>query len=273
MVTLVQIDSVNMSYPQYQENIIFPARHFDESRGTFPWQYRNDDPTPTVLGCIDHTEICDSHGKKCWAPPSFFTPRAAFQWVREITTANQDLSLALLMGSLAGSGVCSALSGGSLETSINTYDFETASRCHFQSCSTLPVDQWKTEARRWFEASLARIQINVLDITRGTSNLGHADHDGIPPSLRGICQMGKFKSVAWRNVSVWGFLGLLFLAAAVTLASCKTRDDCLWLTVGIRKVLRALWWILKCAASLLTCFFRVPPVLVSLSRVMRSDAF
>ncbi|MCJ1228968.1 hypothetical protein MMC12_005632 [Toensbergia leucococca] len=188
-----------MSYPQYQENIIFPARHFDESRGTFPWQYRNDDPTPTVLGCIDHTEICDSHGKKCWAPPSFFTPRAAFQWVREITTANQDLSLALLMGSLAGSGVCSALSGGSLETSINTYDFETASRCHFQSCSTLPVDQWKTEARRWFEASLARIQINVLDITRGTSNLGHADHDGIPPSLRGICQMGKFKSVAWRN--------------------------------------------------------------------------
>ncbi len=42
----------------------------------------------------------------------------------------------------------------------------------------------------------------------------------------------KFKSVGWLNVSIGGFLGLLVLAAAITLASVKTRKGESWLNLG-----------------------------------------
>lgn len=61
-----------------------------------------------------------------------------------------------------------------------------------------------------------------------------------PPNLRGICQMGKFKSVGWRNVSFWGLVGLLSLCGAVSLASVATEDEELWLIVGVRLLTRAI---------------------------------
>ena len=50
--------------------------------------------------------------------------------------------------------------------------------------------------------------------------------------------MGKFKSVGWRIVSVWGVAGLLALAVGVFVASVKTEEERLWVVVGVGFVMR-----------------------------------
>lgn len=80
--------------------------------------------------------------------------------------------------------------------------------------------------------------------------------------------MGKFTSVGWRNVSVWGLVGLLVFAAGVALASNHTEEEELWLVFGFRHVN----WILRSAVKRI---LRVPWayawrfVVESLSQVRR----
>lgn len=54
--------------------------------------------------------------------------------------------------------------------------------------------------------------------------------------------MIKFRSVGWRNVSVWGLFGLLSLVAAVFVASGQTEDQELWFCVGMPRARRGLRW-------------------------------
>ena len=107
-------------------------------------------------------------------------------------------------------------------------------------CENLPLDQWKAEVRQLFETSLAQLQYAVLDTVRGRNESWIKNYENIPPRFRGLCKMGKFKSVGWRNVSVWGLFGLLSFAAGVSLASVKTEEEELWLVIGFRLVGRAL---------------------------------
>lgn len=90
-------------------------------------------------------------------------------------------------------------------------------------CCDLPPDQWRKEAARWFEASFARIQFNLLEIVR-RSDKSKINYEDISDIYKGMCKMVKFKSVEWRIVSVWDFLALLALAAAIILASEKTEN-------------------------------------------------
>ena len=70
-----------------------------------------------------------------------------------------------------------------------------------------------------------------------------------PPDWSGVCQMRKVKSVGWLNVSVWGFLGLLSLAGGITLASCRTRDESLWLVEGAKRAFDAIRRTVKLSVS------------------------
>ena len=121
------------------------------------------------------------------------------------------------------------------------YELEIRSHCQGSRCGPLPPEQWKVEARRLFEASLARIQVELVNTVRGTSNTPVEQFE-FPEEYRGMCSMGKFKSVGWRNVSVWGFSGLLFLAASISLASVQTKEEELWLIVALRLVAQATSW-------------------------------
>lgn len=113
--------------------------------------------------------------------------------------------------------------------------------CYNSRGCHVPQDQWKTEVRYWFETTLARIQLNVLDVVRGNTG-DPEDYAGIPPRYRGLCAMEKFKSVGWRNVSTWGLLGLLIFAAGVSVASVRTEEQVLWLVVGARLLIRTMHW-------------------------------
>lgn len=158
-------------------------------------------------------------------------------WDRAVNSpaTEAELSLALLFHVLWGSDL-----GSMWERWRKT---EAASLCsNTIICRNLPPDQWKAEARQLFETSLAQIQYAVLNTVRGRNESSNPGLESIPPRFRGLCKMGKFKSVGWRNVSVWGFSGLLSFAASVSLASVKTEEQELWLIVGFRLVGKALRW-------------------------------
>ncbi|KAL8769418.1 MAG: hypothetical protein Q9209_004646 [Squamulea sp. 1 TL-2023] len=163
-----------------------------------------------------------------------------------------ELVRTLLSRGLWKSNICSAYSIWR-ELELHTYCKE------IKVC--LPL-RWEDEVRHLFRSSLAQIQYGVLDTVRWSKNIDRTDmgsladkiptlskgwkaylHSldgpGIPPGYEGICNMVKFNSIGWQNVSVWGFLGLLFLAGGISLGSCRTEEEKLLLVVGFEKVYKA----------------------------------
>ena len=120
--------------------------------------------------------------------------------------------------------------------------------CIFQSRGE-EKQQWQVEVRAWFEESLALIQLLPLNI----AETAQAEYNKatILSQYQRIRSMVKFNSVGLRNVSTWGFLGLLAMAGAVLLGSIKTEDEELWLALGVRRLYRFSLWSLAILRQLL----------------------
>ena len=216
----------------------------------------NLDSRPTVLGCVHSTFICSADRGGCWnypdAPVSHlenFDPLNISSHPGVLSNVNgaTDAELAHVLLSNAlwetwGSITCPRFMHTAFTTTImDSCVVSYNSEFQLDSCNNFRLDQWKDEVRRMFEISLAQIQFNVLAIVKGDGGLSKSPYSqGLPPHLRGICRMGKFKSVGCRNVSVWGLFGLLFFAASVFLASIKTEKDELWLIIWARFLKRAI---------------------------------
>ncbi|KAG8530284.1 uncharacterized protein KY384_004786 [Bacidia gigantensis] len=236
----------SMSYPTYRDGPVFKAQtpgvsEFDLCTNSKEAEnrYFNNGTTHLKITCIDHVQICDSMANQCWYMPNYNEPRNLLR-SRNLNgvSSNNDSALVLLEACLADSTLMSVLTAvGDRRYGTYAMALEAESHCSHLSCDDLPDDQWKIEVRRWFEASLARIQLNVLDIVRPTSDPENNETVEeqwlrIPAEYRNICHMGKFRSTGWRNISVWGFFGLLGLAAVLTLASCETEKGELWIVLA-----------------------------------------
>ena len=81
--------------------------------------------------------------------------------------------------------ICSTLGGDSIEKANDQHKLQAALKRVDYSGSDLSEDQWKIEVRRWSEASLARVLVNVLDIVRDTGKDGEY-HARIPPDWRAM---------------------------------------------------------------------------------------
>lgn len=235
-----------MNYPTYRNSPIFPATSYgvsqsdDTSFSEAKLRYYNNDINSSLLGCVDHTQInMRVPSRKMLAPSPIRQPKgiAAIRHQGHVVTAQTlDLTLLLLESCLADSSICSALIGDTMLRGISALPLEAESHCFYFARHDLPDDQWKIEVSRWFEAPLARIQLNLLGIVHGgngtENHTNGEDYEGIPPAYRAICKLGKFKTTGWRNLNAWRFLGLLSLAAGVTTASCETESGNLWVVVG-----------------------------------------
>lgn len=252
----MEINSGNVTFPHYRSDPVFPAKSYralpESTAPSFlPEGYFNDNEYASVINCEESVEICDSHINKCWSlKMGWMPPGERLQnWDHSnfVNLNEHEFALTLLRSALADS--CIVLSTG----------LEAASHCKFYDCTDLPHDQWILEVRRWFEASLARIQFNVLDIARGTGNQGE-DYKDIDPMYRGICKMVKFKSNGWRNVNFWGLLSLLGLVCGTSVASLRTEHGDVWLMVGIRSVVlsfRTVCWLAKSSATAVPRSFKL----------------
>lgn len=91
----------------------------------------------------------------------------------------------------------SAIRGSNLYKTFSTARLEMKSIC-FSSrvCHdiTAKSDQQKVEVRHWLKPALAQTEFNVLEIVRGNAG-DPEDYAGIPSKHRGLCVVGKLKSV------------------------------------------------------------------------------
>lgn len=85
----------------------------------------------------------------------------------------------------------------------------------------LATEQWKVEGEKMFQASLARIQLNVFDIVRGTASNFHGYMDIMPAEYRNICNMVKIPTSGWKNVNSIGFFGTMLAAGFVWIIGWK----------------------------------------------------
>lgn len=229
---------MGVEYHEIRDDPIFPAlQRLNNSLNPLPF---NNETLPGLLGCVENISFCDPDLKKCWNYPEPIDSRDEDRSIWEKVPRvfddkgpKPDLTRALLYYSMSYSFISSPME----------YALEGNSHCIDTSyCGGLPRNQWKVEARQLFETSLATMQFNVLDMIRGKESRLDKDFHQIPSNYRGICRMGKFKSTGWQNVSVWGLFGLLFLAAAISLASVKSEKEELWLVLGAVLTYRAYLW-------------------------------
>lgn len=270
-------------YDHYREDRVFPAtsKVLDYQNRTV---YGNLNPRPTIVGCIDNTYIC-TPSDGCWTYPDApvrqldrlrraetppYQPDRAYHNLsaQPITSTNDseptdaELAHILLSNALWDTNLCSKAEVWYRKPTLDSctgFSYPGADM-NLGICSGLPLDQWKIEARQRFETSLAQIQFQVLNIVRGAPDDEppdqYVDFDGIPPAYRGLCNMGKFRSVGWRNVSVWGLFALLAFVVGVSLASVRTEEEELWLLVGARLLGVVVWCAVKEVRVLLWMFPR-----------------
>ena len=238
----------SISYPRYRDTPIFRAQtrgvsNFDDGKFLREAQYRyfNNGTTRAKITCINHAQICDVLAKKCWYMPNFAEPRNLLisRKYPPYSASSDDPALVLLEACLSDSMSFLAHQTGDDRYGLTGLNLEAQDHCSYIACKDLPDDQWKLEIRRWFETSLALIQLNLLEIVRPSldpRNNKTIDEqwEGIPDAYRGICHLGKFRATGWRNVSALGFLGLLGAAGLIFLMSCEMENGELWVLLALR---------------------------------------
>lgn len=92
---------------------------------------------------------------------------------------------------------------------------------------SLPLDphQWRLEAQKIFNISLARMQIEITEMARPRKIRPEDYLDNFfNQSLADPCPMIKINADGWRNISVVGFAGMLILALGLWLVTMETGD-------------------------------------------------
>lgn len=232
LITTIQVYSRGIEHSGFRDDPFLPAP-FPKEGAKWKDSSHNNSTTPNLLACIDNTEICDMESGQCSlvTRSSDQDPYLHSQDRTGVKTQAQ-LGYTLLSTALTASNIARAAFNPNVKLEAASHCEDPSSNYFNNHCFDLPPDQWRKEAPRWFEASLARTQFNLLETVRSTDK-SKTNHEGIPDSYKGMCKMVKFRSVGWRNESVWGLLGLLALAAAITLASVKTVRGELWLHLGV----------------------------------------
>ena len=226
---MLNIVSSQVLYESPREDPIFPASvPIAQPRGeTF---YASKFRLGRILGCVDHREVCklDRGILDCWESqgdlPVPQQPQYDFK-SPNVSVSQHDKAELLLHIALSASYIYANTISG----------FEARSHMTGLLVQRLPPDQWKVEVKRWFEASLAHMQVSVLDTVSPLTRNGSEHHSVLPANYHDICYMVKLRMVGWRNVNVWGMVGLLVLAVVIGLMSGRNKggEGELWIVVVV----------------------------------------
>ena len=205
--TTFEITTRGIKYTKFRDDPVFLATH--EQFGS----YTNNSTLPGILGCVDNGFIYDPELNQTWNSPeesSIFSFPVSYPTFEEFDGMVTDADLARIL-------LSSAIFRAFLGMTYTGYELEAKSHCDGLYCYNVAREQWKVEARQWFEASLAQLQYGVLDIVRGLDNPGAERHRSgepgkFPPNLRGVCHMGKIQE---RGVAQRKFLGAPWIAVSL----------------------------------------------------------
>ncbi|KAE9367943.1 hypothetical protein N431DRAFT_445015 [Stipitochalara longipes BDJ] len=208
-VTISFISSHAIFYPRFREDPVFPARQ--EAR--FP--LKDGELTLTAESpCWDNgnvTSIFDgSDGGKA--------------------TEEENIALLLLLA-LDYSTAC----GSTQFRGAEALDAQ-AKIAHMRSLP-LAEKQWEVETEKMFQTSLARMQLNVFNVVRGTASNFDGYTDILPEKYRGICKLVKIPTIGWRNINFAGIVGVLFAVLSLWIVSRKVKDG-----AGNKRLIIVLFW-------------------------------
>ena len=235
-VSILFISSQRNFHTTQRTDPIFPAvypKNFTLAGHTVALWYNNN-TRAGVLGCVDYKRICDFSGTTCWDNSNFTRASEPPPGQQASEAQNAYQLLVLSLGSSQAYGSIQYRGGSGLNAQSKAGQFTSL---------PLALEQWKVEAEALFQTSLVRMQITIFDIARGTYANEPGFSDGLLPAYRGICSMVKFKSVGWRNVSFWGFWGILALAFCLVVASRRSNEGVLYIEVFRQKGVRLVKWL------------------------------
>lgn len=110
--------------------------------------------------------------------PSDQDPFLHTQNKNEVVTQG-DLEITLLLTALTASNIAQAAFYPDVKLKAASHCQDPTSNYLNNHCFDLSKDQWRKEAARWFKASPARIQFNLLEIM-GSEDKSRMNYDGIP---------------------------------------------------------------------------------------------
>ena len=161
------------------------------------------------MGCVDSFRVCNAHKTTCF------------------DNSNATSALELIKSQKARNALFLLLYG--LERSNAFYSvyllpdpFNTTTESMFFYQDRVRKEQWKVEAEVLFQTSLARMQVDIFDLARGTyrsAGLSSPAVDKLPEKFRGACKMVAFHSEGYKNVSAIGFWGINLLCVLAFLGS------------------------------------------------------
>ncbi|KAH9208590.1 hypothetical protein DL95DRAFT_467570 [Leptodontidium sp. 2 PMI_412] len=213
-VTLIFISSHNILYHERRKDPIFPALQ----KANFPPTYRgpdlfyNNSTRAGVLGCTDQYQICITKSGPCWDNGNI---TKIFNDDEAMKSAESQNVTRLLLLALKYSSTCGSVQFRSAEA------LDAQKKIAHMQSLPLANQQWKVEAQSSFRTSLARMQLNVFDVVRGSASNFRGYRDKLPPKHRGLCQMVKIKGSGVKNISFSGLLGTVFAVGIVWTISRK----------------------------------------------------
>jgi len=205
-----------------RDDPIFPA-HTEEgfyiNPETHGYFWYNNSTRAGVLGCVDSYQICtDASESLCWDKTN--SSQAMDHFSGDHT---RQRALYLVLVSLVHSNAWRILNY-QLAAALNA----TTEVKRFVGIR-LAQEQWKVEVENIFAASLAGMQTRVYDYARGTYAHHPSMFDRTPRSLEdndgniraavSVAKMIKFKNKEYKNISVFGFSGVISLCLLVFLGS------------------------------------------------------
>lgn len=207
-VTLIFVSSHSVYHRKGRNDPIFPA----QQKAQFPPEYPgpdlffNNSTRAGVLGCMDSYQLCKTKSGPCWNngnASEIFEDHSIKK-----STESQNVARLLLLA-LEYSSTCGAMQFRGAEA----LDAQKK-LAHMQSLP-LADQQWEVEAESLFRTSLARMQLNVFDVVRGSASNFQGYRNTLSAKDSGLCSMVKTKGSGVKNINVCGLLAIIFAVAFV----------------------------------------------------------
>jgi hypothetical protein len=230
-------------YSERRHDPIFPAM----TEVPLPPDYRgsklyfNNSTRAGVLGCVEQYKICETEAGPCWNNSN---TTALLAGMPDENVTDKQLAMILVLLALDYSSTCGSVQFRGAEA------LDAQSKVAHMQSLPLATEQWRVEAEKWFQTSLARMQLNVFDIARGTAASFDGYEDTLFEQYRGICDMVKIPTVGWTNVNFFVSIGTIFAVGILWFIGWK------WENEHKQKVLMAakIWE----AMIRPTCYFLAP---------------
>jgi len=205
-----------------RDDPIFPAHTEDgfhvnpETHGYF---WYNNSTRAGVLGCVDSHQICaDTSESLCWDETN--SSQAMDHFSGDLI---RQRALYLVLVSLIQSNTWRIINYQQAAALNATTEIK-----RFVGIR-LAREQWKVEVENIFAASLAGMQIRAYDYARGTYAHHPSMIDRTPMLLQdkdtntraavSVAKMFKFRNKGYKNISVFGFSGVIALCILIFLGS------------------------------------------------------